>query len=101
MPLHASVLAAGGAAGWLVEGQSLRALGCAEYDVGSQGCDAVRLQLAEDASPDKVPEPVRVVEVVRAGGGHHGRVLHAAVGEQVREGGLCGDLIPGVEGLEQ
>src|SRR5204863_3163828 len=48
-----------------------------------------------------VPEPVRVVEVVRAGGGYHGWVLHAAAREQILEGGLCGDLIPGVESLEQ
>src|SRR5438552_10397809 len=50
---------------------------------------------------DNVPEPVRVVEVVPACGGHHGWVLHAAAREQIREGGLCGDLIPGVESLEQ
>ena len=64
----------------------LWALSCAEYYVGSQGCDAVRLQFTEDASSNEVmlvlaesvdsrsvtgaehnvPEPVRVVEVVRS-----------------------------------
>jgi hypothetical protein len=72
------VLAAGGAAGYVRT--LLRTLGCAEYYVGSQGFDAVRLQFTEDASPnevmlflaesvdsrqvtgpeDNVPEPVRV-----------------------------------------
>src|SRR5882724_4957663 len=99
----------------------LRALGCAEHYVGSQGRDAVRLQFIQDApankvtlflaesvdsrpvtgAEDNVPEPVRVVEVVPAGNGRHRQVLHAAAREQIREGGLCGDLIPGVESLEQ
>src|SRR5215475_15161725 len=48
-----------------------------------------------------VPELVRVVEVVLAGDGHHGRLGSAGPGEQRGDGRRAGDLVPRVEGLVQ
>jgi hypothetical protein len=63
----------------------------------AEGVDSRPVTGAED----NIPEPVRVVEVVAAGDGHCGCVLHAAAREQIREGGLRGDPVPGVESFEQ
>src|SRR5580704_12027137 len=101
--------------------RSVWALGDAEYHVRSHRRDALRPQSAEEALADDValfpaegidggpvasaendvPESVRVIEVVPAWGGPHGRLNHTAASEQVREGALGGDLIPRVERFEQ
>ena len=99
----------------------LRPLGRPEHHVGPQRRDLMGAQPGQQVLADAVlvlgaegidggqvagpehhiPEPVRMLQVMLAGRGHHGRVRHPGPGEQPGQGRRGGDLVPRVEGLDQ